>query len=148
MSSESGPRPLRFHTASYSHGLWVTGMERVGIKGGDHLLCLHDDPSGIPYTHRAVQSSNTQPIHETMEYFCVPEDSTGQPAVTGKIHDLRESGELGGDDLASKLLAAYATSAITFGTYICYIIYIICLLTASARLYLEGKYFDYLPRTF
>jgi hypothetical protein len=117
MSSESGPRPLRFHAASYSHGLWVTGMERGGIKGGDHLLCLHDDPSDIPYTHRAVQTPSTHPTQETREHFCVPEDSTGLSAVSGKIHDIRESGVLGSDDLASKLIAAYATSAITFGKY-------------------------------
>jgi hypothetical protein len=115
MSSESGPRPLRFHTAYYSHGLWVTGMERVGIKGGDDLFCLHDNPSDIPYAHRAVQTSSTHPIPETGEHFCVPEDSSGLPAVSGKIHDIRESGVLGDDDLACKLIAAYATSAITFG---------------------------------
>ena len=48
----------------------------------------------------------------------MPADPAGLPAVTGKIRDIRESDELGSDDLACKLLAAYATSAITFGMHI------------------------------
>ena len=135
------PPALRFSKARCSHGMFLAAVEKGGLKGGDHLLCIYANSadtqhSQVTHTHTPTSSSSSSSSalvtanHHTenanaltlhtippmssnvlREILCIPSADTGLPAVVGRIHDIREGCSYIHNELASVLLSSYSLSA-------------------------------------
>ena len=109
-------RPLKVHTAMYSHGLLLAAVERDNPKEGDDLLSLFEDLAGRNSTPSASPILNSTAVYPSQppsmrEGLCVPHGASGLPSVTGKIHDIKESCMSLHCDVPSVLQSLYMTSA-------------------------------------
>ena len=116
-------RPLKIHSAMYSHGLFLAGLEKENEKGDD-FLCLFEDLAGrnaaptVPATGTATVVYPSQ-SPSMREGICIPHTLSGLPAVTGKIHDIKESCAYIHSEVPSVLQSLCASSStgngISFG---------------------------------
>jgi hypothetical protein len=114
-------RPLKVHTAMYSHGILLAGMEKDNAKDGDDLICLFEDLAGrntapTPLSSSPVVYPSQSP--SMREGICIPHDLSRMPCITGKIQDIREgcmSIHCSASSIIKSLNATSATSA-AFGT--------------------------------
>jgi hypothetical protein len=114
-------RPLKVHTAMYSHGILLAGMEKDNAKDGDDLICLFEDLAGrntapTPLSSSPVVYPSQSP--SMREGICIPHDLSRMPCITGKIQDIRESCmsiHCSASSIIKSLNATSATSA-AFGT--------------------------------
>ena len=109
-------RPLKVHTAMYSHGLLLAAMERDNPKEGDDLLSIFEDLAGRNSTPNVSPSLSSTSVYPSQppsmrEGLCIPHGASGLPSITGKIHDIKESCMSLHCDVPSVLQSLYMTSA-------------------------------------
>jgi hypothetical protein len=104
----------------YSNGLLFAGMGKENSKDGDDLLCLFEDLAGrntIPTAPAAATGSQSvvfpSQSPSLREGICVPCDPAGRPAISGKVHDIKESCMAIHNTEAATLLSLYSSSAVS-----------------------------------
>lgn len=120
--------------------MFLAAVEKGGLKGGDHLLCIYansadanthtntpssssSSSSSLVVADHHTENANALTVHSTTpsssntpgEILCVPAAATGLPAVVGRIHDIREGCSYIHNELASVLLSSYSLSGTTNG---------------------------------